>query len=551
MKTRKIITGKLIRNNFLFLLVVLFSFTLQNSKAQCIANTWTGSVSTAWGNAANWSCSHVPLATDSVIIPNGATNWPVISDSGRVTNSLTIQSSAVLSINANNSSSLTVNGTFVLNGTISVGNTLTLCGQIIINSSFSATNLVLSGTTMQYLPTSSINHLIINNPAGVALNGTVNVTSSGSIILDTGKIYLGNYNLSPLSITGASSSKYFVTNGTGMLIQNVNYSTVLFPVGSASSYTPAIIYNSSGVPFSIRVNDSISNSYAAAPPYNFVTGSSITTNAVNKTWHIISTSSSANITLQWNAYDTLPGFNKSACYFSRFINGYGWFVTTTASTASGSNPYTLTSAISSFSNGQMGIGSGGALPVSLINFSGKKINNIIELNWQTASEINNDHFMIERSTDGNNFELVNTVKGSGTSNMVHDYSLMDDVSSFIKQKIYKEIFYRLNQVDMDGTINRGEIISVNIADNSTGIADIYPNPFNSSFTVSANSERNEIIKIEVKDLAGRLVSSQTENINSLNKTINVNMNDEKEGMYFVTVYSENSTVTKKIICNRQ
>lgn len=61
-------------------------------------------------------------------------------------------------------------------------------------------------------------------------------------------------------------------------------------------------------------------------------------------------------------------------------------------------------------------------PVELTSFSAEPINGMVSLNWQTAVEVNNDYFAVECSKDGQNFEEVGQVNGSGTTNRVQSYS---------------------------------------------------------------------------------------------------------------------------------
>ena len=80
------------------------------------------------------------------------------------------------------------------------------------------------------------------------------------------------------------------------------------------------------------------------------------------------------------------------------------------------------------------------LPVELINFKAALIENVININWITASETNNSHFEIERSSDGIEFSRIGTIAGHGTTIEVQTYEFMD----IIPQKGVN--YYRLKQV---------------------------------------------------------------------------------------------------------
>ena len=91
------------------------------------------------------------------------------------------------------------------------------------------------------------------------------------------------------------------------------------------------------------------------------------------------------------------------------------------------------------------------LPVKLVSFDAKKVNNTVKLNWQTSSENNSDHFIIERTKPGGTFVKIGEVNAAGTSNQLLDYQFIDDQPA----KGYN--LYRLKQVDID---NRSEYSSV-------------------------------------------------------------------------------------------
>jgi len=92
------------------------------------------------------------------------------------------------------------------------------------------------------------------------------------------------------------------------------------------------------------------------------------------------------------------------------------------------------------------------LPVSFANFSVSPDDKRVKLQWTTATEQNNDHFVIERSTNGNtNWQLVTTVKGSGSTTQSHTYTVHDNTPLNGKN------FYRIKQYDADGNWKESEI----------------------------------------------------------------------------------------------
>lgn len=94
-----------------------------------------------------------------------------------------------------------------------------------------------------------------------------------------------------------------------------------------------------------------------------------------------------------------------------------------------------------------------ALPVSLSKFEGNFEHDIIQLKWETSSELNNDYFKIQKSDDGIEFINMSIIKGKGTSSMINHYSF-DDYNPFPVS------YYRLKQVDFDGSINYSKVICI-------------------------------------------------------------------------------------------
>ena len=176
------------------------------------------------------------------------------------------------------------------------------------------------------------------------------------------------------------------------------------------------------------------------------------------------------------------------------------------------------------------------LPVELSSFEAQCNDGLAELNWTTASEINNDYFTIERSSDAVNFESIATVNGNGNSATIINYSWTDD------NPINETAYYRLKQTDFNGAVEYHGIKSTN-CEQSNNIS-IYPNPFENSFRVQLSSSTTYPITIEVMDYLGRTVHSQK--IESATTEITLN---EKiaTGTYFVKVFNETTQIVERIL----
>ena len=168
-------------------------------------------------------------------------------------------------------------------------------------------------------------------------------------------------------------------------------------------------------------------------------------------------------------------------------------------------------------------------PVKLINFNIAKQDKSILLDWQTASEINNDYFSIERSENNSQFTEIGKVKGHGTTSSVQNYQFTYQT---LNDKIQTTniFYYRLKQVDFDGKFEYSKVISMPF-ENTNSSFNIYPNPATNEILVNATSTLNEIL-VEIYDLKGLKLFSSNENPSN---TIKINLNGLDAGMYFLLV----------------
>lgn len=190
---------------------------------------------------------------------------------------------------------------------------------------------------------------------------------------------------------------------------------------------------------------------------------------------------------------------------------------------------------------------GGSLPIELINFDAKLNEKTVEFNWTTASEINNDFFTIEKSTNGSSFEFIAKKDGAGNSTSRKDYSLTDD------NPTTGTSYYRLKQTDFDGKFEYSNLVAVNYEKNSTGcVLTVYPNPCTSECTIDLaecdNSESPEI-NVELVDASGSKVFSKVplrDDKGSFSFSFD-SKNNLKPGIYIVRGVSRKENYTKKII----
>ncbi len=153
------------------------------------------------------------------------------------------------------------------------------------------------------------------------------------------------------------------------------------------------------------------------------------------------------------------------------------------------------------------ISSNATLPVKLNAFAVNLLNrNEAQLNWVTSLEINNSYFEIERSLDGENFEVVGRVKGNGSTSKTINYSYTDNISE-IKANV---IYYRLNQYDFDGSNELSPVRAINlngVEEDNTGekTVQLSPNPVVSKTRLTFNTKITAEIEVKIFSEMGLLV----------------------------------------------
>ncbi len=197
----------------------------------------------------------------------------------------------------------------------------------------------------------------------------------------------------------------------------------------------------------------------------------------------------------------------------------------------------------SFSEFAIGSDISNSLPVELTAFSAKSVNEGIKLEWQTASELNNDRFEIERSQDRNTFAVVGTVRGAGTTTEAQSYSFIDNTAQNGK------FYYRLKQVDFDGTVDYSNIVEV-VKEKPTTfeLAQNYPNPFNPATTINYQLPTNTLVTLKVYDVIGREVATLVNARQEAGRyTVNFNASTLASGVYFYRLQAGSFVETKKMM----
>jgi hypothetical protein len=200
------------------------------------------------------------------------------------------------------------------------------------------------------------------------------------------------------------------------------------------------------------------------------------------------------------------------------------------------------------------IGSGDIpLPVELQSFKAtNQKGSTVELEWTTATEVNNYGFEVERkvlnSTEEDNglnstWEKVAFVEGAGNSNATKVYTFVD------KNPVGGTKFaYRLKQLDIDGTFEYSDEIEVKVLPSKYELYQNYPNPFNPTTKIKFSLPENAKVKISVYDILGReLTTLVNKNIEAGYHSINFDATQFTSGVYLYTIETNKFTLAKKML----
>jgi len=194
------------------------------------------------------------------------------------------------------------------------------------------------------------------------------------------------------------------------------------------------------------------------------------------------------------------------------------------------------------------------LPVELVYFKSQVINiSKVLLSWETATETNCYGFNVERTLDTTTWETIGFVHGNEQSNSPKDYLLIDTTVTF--GNIY---FYRLKQIDDDGSFKYSDTITVSLV---TGIRKLehtipanfsvspnYPNPFNPSTNIDVQIPESGKLMLHVYDLRGRLVFIKNYGERfSGEYTISFDGSNLSSGVYYYTISAGKFRQTRAMV----
>ena len=172
------------------------------------------------------------------------------------------------------------------------------------------------------------------------------------------------------------------------------------------------------------------------------------------------------------------------------------------------------------------------LPVDLISFTGKKVNDGHLLQWQTVNEINVAHYRLERSIDTRNYNLINKqdAKGNGTS-QTNQYRFTDAAPSL------GDNYYRLRIIDIDGIEKLSNIVMLRVTDKGKTIFTLFPNPTAHLLHLKMSGiAAAEKVEISISDSKGSQVYKGTA---TGEQQVQIAVQSLAKGTYILTIYYSN------------
>lgn len=214
-------------------------------------------------------------------------------------------------------------------------------------------------------------------------------------------------------------------------------------------------------------------------------------------------------------------------------NGIYFIDQTTANSAASTVQCTLISSVTGLTDlASSEFPSNSTLPVVYSSFNVKKSGSNAELVWTTENETNNDHFVVQRSTDGVHFQNIGSVTSKGNGSIQQTYNYTDAVGT------YSIVYYRLQQVDVSGSSTYSSIVALRLSYNKAKIA-VYPNPFASDMKLQIQSDKKEDLVVRISNMTGQVVLAKKYTLQSGDNVIVLTgVESLKAGIYSVEMITD-------------
>ncbi|WP_210519479.1 T9SS type A sorting domain-containing protein [Hymenobacter terricola] len=389
-------------------------------------------------------------------------------------------------------------------GTFSNAGTVLLTGDFTNAGALTSSGwLVFGGAVDQTLApgSSSVAQLEVRNSGSAGNNRVLmpnNVTLTGQLLLTQGSVRTGPaaFLLLPMGATvqGETTGRY--VQGNLRVVRNAVSGVVDFGNGLTLDATGSPLGDVTATRTAGLTTAGLS--YATNPNGGTAKG-------IDRIWAISSTlapTQAIPLTLTWTADDDNGLTDFTAAQVWQQQPAATWVATAAPVSAA---TRSISTAVSSFSRFTVS-NRANPLPIELIYFAAERLGTAAWLRWNTASEKNNDRFEVESSTDASHFQRIATVASRGTNGQGAAYEATDPNLARYGAGL---VYYRLRQVDRDGTESLSPVRSVTATLPVALRLQAYPNPFAESVMLALDTPEAGTASLMLRDGLGRTVWQET------------------------------------------
>jgi hypothetical protein len=459
--------------------------------------------------------------------------------------------------------------------TVNIAQNLTNNGTIIASTGTvnftGASNGTISGSG-----NTQLFDMTVNKSQGATLTLQQPVLVTNTLTMTQGNVFTSNNNL--LTLGTSSAAPGTLSYNTGTIVgpfkryftnAATNGNEGLFPVGT-STYNRYASFSFGSTP---GVDQFLTVEYVPGAPmqggsplYNglpcIASGALVQNYSADGYWSVVPTSNNYTAPITTAPYsvtlfaNNLTGMQtpqicriiKSAGSNNAAQHHVAWqgCGTHTAINA-GVSPqaFAITStAVQGFSWFNIGTSNNQALPVEMVSFNGSCESEEVKLTWQTATEHNSSYYEVEKSRDGMEWQVLTTVTAAGNSTQLLNYETMD------AHAMEGNNYYRLTQVDIDGTRKTYDAINVSCSGSTKGYFSAYPNPSTGAFQVILNDKKligSSVLT--VRDTKGAELLNRSIEVKPGINMFNVSDLNLAPGVYYLQIVNGERTteVLKEVI----
>jgi hypothetical protein len=506
----------------------------------------------------NWTYTSgtVDATTDASTVVFGGNNLSIASAGMSFYNVTTTANTSTLTTSMTLNNNLSITGLSVLApgaNTINIGGNWSAWGSTGFNSATSTVNF--NGSALQTITSTggaTFTNLTVNNSsAGIQLEN--NATTTGTLNMTQGNIDLNGGNTLTLGTSVASNGTLAYTAGaiinTGSFTRWLKAATIangsaggLFPMGTAT--TSKLFYLSAPtVPPTTGGTATVAyNNAAGTTLVSFADGASTVAVIDNLNWAVSTANGLAggtyNLEVQGTGFGSIGNVADLRLTLSGSAIGTpGANAGTTTDPQVNLTGLTLANLTNSFYLGSVNYASS-PLPVQLVFFTAAVTNSQVKLNWETATETNNDYFIIQRSKDDAAWDSLTRVEGSGNSNTPSFYTAYDPAP------YPGTSYYRLVETDFDGSKTYSSVCVVNLQSLSNNIT-LSPNPVSSTLLITFPAAGHYTVSL--LNNSGQLM---TDRVTTTGSSLTLDVSHLAPGVYYVVIVQGNTREIKKVLVER-